>query len=118
MLDRQIGGLFALEDSAGVSADQAKGSCEARPIADQAAGTGELAPRIYRWNCMARCQRHELLTPAREERIGTDDERTGLLLNEGRESGVDLAGAAGLEDSEPHPLGARRLLRGCNVGLG
>jgi hypothetical protein len=32
---------------------------------------------------VARCQRHELLTPAREERIGTDDERTGLLLDEG-----------------------------------
>src|SRR5262249_19115260 len=50
LLDRQIGRLGALEDLSRVSANQAKGSCEARSIADQATGTGELAPRIYRRN--------------------------------------------------------------------
>src|SRR5205823_1790868 len=74
-LNRQIGGLGALEDLSRVSTDQAKGSCEARSIADQAAGSGELAPRIYRRNCMARCQRHEPLAPAAQERIRGDDER-------------------------------------------
>src|SRR5262245_35233999 len=56
-LDRQICRLGAVEDLSGVAADQAKGSCEARSIADQAARSGELAPRIYRRNGMARCQR-------------------------------------------------------------
>src|SRR5258706_7335299 len=44
LLDRQIGRLGAFEDLSRVSTDQAKGSCEARSIADQAAGSGELAP--------------------------------------------------------------------------
>jgi hypothetical protein len=34
LLDRQIGGFGTLEDLSGVNADQAKGSCEARSIAD------------------------------------------------------------------------------------
>src|SRR5262252_8889613 len=85
LLDRQIAGLGTFEYPSSVNADQAKGSCEARSIADQAAGSGELAPCIYRRNGMARCQRHKLLAPAAEERIRADDER----WNEGRENGVD-----------------------------
>jgi hypothetical protein len=45
---------------------------------------------------MACRQRHQLLALAEEERIGADDERAGMQLDEGRESGVDLAFAAGL----------------------
>src|SRR4051794_26296909 len=45
LLDRKVGWLGTLEDISGVNADQAKGSCEARSIADQAAGSGELTPR-------------------------------------------------------------------------
>src|SRR5215471_3333643 len=118
LLDRQIGRLGSLEDLSGVNADQAKGGCEARSVADQAAGSSELAPRIYRRNCMARCQSHELLAPAAEERIRADDERAGVRWNEGRENGVDLAFAAGLEDSELHPLYARRFLHVSDEALG
>ena len=46
LLDRQIGGLGAFEDLSRVSADQAKGGGEACSIADQAARSGEFAPRI------------------------------------------------------------------------
>ena len=53
LLDREIGWLGTLEDLAGVNADQAKGSCEAWSIADQAAGSGEFAPRTDRRNGMA-----------------------------------------------------------------
>ena len=51
---------------------------------------------------MACRQRHELLAPAVEKRIGADDERAGMQLDEGREGGVDLAFGAGLQDGEPH----------------
>src|SRR6266436_10168371 len=44
LLDWQIGGLGALENPAGVDASLARISGEARSIADQAAGRGELAP--------------------------------------------------------------------------
>src|SRR5258707_5160925 len=91
LLDRQIGGLGALEDLSHVSTDQAKGRSEAWSIADQAAGRGEFTPRIDRRNGTARCQRHELLAPAGQERIRADDERASMQLDQGGEGGVDLA---------------------------
>src|SRR5215831_18318493 len=78
LLDRQIGGLGALEDLSHVMADQAKGRNEAWPIADQAAGSGEFTPRIARRNGTPRCQRNDLLAPAGQERIRADDERAGM----------------------------------------
>src|SRR5712664_394815 len=64
LLDRQIGGLGALEDLSSVSADQANGSSEAGSIAEQAAGSRVFTRLIDRRDGMARCQRHELLAPA------------------------------------------------------
>src|SRR5204863_6753369 len=78
----------------------------------------ELAPRIYRRNYMAQCQRHELLAPAAEEWIRADDERVGMQLDEGRESGIDLTLGAGLQDVELHPLHARRFRRVSHIALG
>ena len=60
---------------------------------------------------MARCQRHELLALADEERVGADDERAGMRLDRASESGVDLAFGAGLQDKELHALRACRFLR-------
>ena len=65
-----------------------------------------------------RCQRHELLAPAVEERIAGDDERAGMQLDEGGEGGVDLAFGAGLQDMELHPLRARRFLHVSHHALG
>src|SRR6266576_5447552 len=42
------------------------------------------------------------IAPAVEERFAADEERAGLQLGEGGESGVDLAFAAGLHDTELH----------------
>ena len=41
-----------------------------------------------------------------KERIGADDKRGGIQLDEGCEGGVDLAFVAGLQDMELHPLRA------------
>jgi hypothetical protein len=46
LLDREVGGLLALEDLAGVDADLAIGAGEAWTVADQTAGRDVLAPRI------------------------------------------------------------------------
>src|ERR1700730_2140810 len=51
--------LGAVEDLSGVNAALAIYADEARPIADQPAGRGELAPFIDRGNLIARRQRHE-----------------------------------------------------------
>src|SRR3954447_17537468 len=50
LLDRHVRRISTFEDLSGVDAHQAKGSREARSIADEAAGSGELAPRINRRN--------------------------------------------------------------------
>src|SRR5215469_17289315 len=109
--------MGALEDLSGVSADQAIHSREASSIADQAADRDELAPLIDRRNGMTRCQRHELVAPAEEERVGAD-ERGGMQLDKGCEGGVDLAFGAGLQDIELQPLLARRLLHVLYHALG
>jgi len=58
---------------------------------------------------MPRCQLHELLEPRVEEWIAPDEERASLQSH--KESRVDFAVAAGRQNEELHPLGARCLLR-------
>jgi len=60
LLDRQIGGLLALENPSGVNASLAKGRSDAGPIADQAAGSGKFRQCIDRRKGMARRQPDEL----------------------------------------------------------
>ena len=78
LLHRHVRRIGTLEDLSGGNAHQAKGSREARSLAEEAAGRGELAPRIDRRNGMARGQRHDLLALVGEERIRADDERVGV----------------------------------------
>src|SRR5208282_2284510 len=91
LLDRQIGGFGSFEDFSGVNAELPPQAGSTRSAADQAAGCDELAPLVYGRNGAARCQRHELLAPAGEERVAADEERTGRNLVECRESGGDVA---------------------------
>ena len=67
---------------------------------------------------MARCQRNELFAPGEEDRVGTDDKRAGVQLDDGSESGVDLAFSASPQDMELHPLRARRFLHFAHDALG
>jgi len=60
---------------------------------------------------MARRQPDELLAPAGEEWLATDNEPVGMQLEEGRKSGVDFVFGAGLENRELHPLRACHVLR-------
>jgi hypothetical protein len=53
---------------------------------------------------MARCQRHDLLASAEEERICADKERVCMQLAEGGESSIDFALSAGLQDKELYPF--------------
>ena len=73
----KIGRLLPRENPSGVNACLAMEGQGARSLAGQAAGSGRFAPRIDRRNGMTRCQRHELVAAAAEERIGADDERSG-----------------------------------------
>src|SRR5215831_3654518 len=115
LLDRQIGGLDAVEDPSRVNADPAiYASQTTRSITDQPAGQGVLAQLIDRRNGIARCSLHELVAPAIEEWLGGDEERAGTQFDQGGESGVDLAFGAGSQDMELQPLRAHRFLHVSN----
>ncbi len=62
-------------------------------------------------------QRDELLASAGEERIGADEQRAGMKLDQGRKSGFDLTLSAGLKDMELDSLRASRLLHISNHPL-
>jgi len=66
---------------------------------------------------MVRGQRDDLLASAIEGRVGGDDERAGLHIDEGRKGVVDLAFGARLQHVELHPLRPRRLLHLSNRAL-
>src|SRR5205823_14047195 len=66
---------------------------------------------------MACGQRHELFALVEKEQVTPNEERAGLRSVERRESGVDFAFAAGLEDLELHPLHPRRFLDVFDVAL-
>ena len=111
LLDRQVGGLLALENAAGVDANLAIRLCNAGSVAHQTAGRGVFAPIEDRRYRVARRQCDQLIAPAVEERIGGDKERASALLRKDREGRVDATFAAGLHDMNFFPDGARRCLQ-------
>ena len=64
LLDRQVGGLLALEDAAGVDADQTVRIRKTAAVAHQAAGRGKLAILVDRGHRVAERQCGELFAPA------------------------------------------------------
>jgi hypothetical protein len=65
---------------------------------------------INRRNGIACRQRHKLLAPAIEVRIGADEESAGMSLDEEVKGGLKIALGAGFHDIELNPLHARRIL--------
>src|SRR5215831_1037268 len=89
--DREIGRLLSFENAASVNAGLTIRIRNDRAVAHQPAGRSELAPFVYRGNRMARRQHYEFLALGVEEWIGSDNERTGPLLDEGCEGCAELA---------------------------
>ena len=90
-MDRQVGRLGALENPAGVDADLAIGIRQAGPVAHQAAGRGEFAQLVDRWQSHGAPPARRADRAGGEERIGADEKRAGSLLGQGCEGGVDVA---------------------------
>src|SRR5260370_42014450 len=68
-----------------------------------AGGRREVAVEIARRNPVARRERDDLILPARKQRIGIDDECTGLLPGNGRQGRIDLARSTGAQNDDPLP---------------
>ena len=92
-MHRQVGGLLALEDAAGVDAD----SDETRPQCWLRSSSARRLRQYSRaWICrgnpVARRQRGELDSPAGEKRIAADEKGVGPLAHNGGEGRIDFAG--------------------------
>src|ERR1051325_10098744 len=77
LLNRKIGGLLAVENSANVDAGQPVRIRKACSVAHQAAVNSELAGKVDCWQSVAERQRGELFAPADEEWVGDNKERAG-----------------------------------------
>src|SRR5258708_1145836 len=67
LLDRQVGWLFAFENSPRGAADESKGVGNARAVTDQPTDVGKLAQIINCRKRVARCQPDELIAPTQKE---------------------------------------------------
>src|SRR5215469_9701262 len=94
-LNRQVSWTGSLKNPSGVNSALVIPSCDARAITDQTARNGKIAPSCDRWIGMSRCLRGKLLVSTIEKRIGHDDERIAMGLDEGIKSSIDLLVAAG-----------------------
>jgi hypothetical protein len=71
-LHRQIGGLGAPQYLSGIDTDLTKGVTNARSVVHKAAHRREFAPRVDRWDLMARRQRDDLMTMAAPQGVDAD----------------------------------------------
>ena len=81
LLDRQVGGFLALEDTADVPASEAIGIYDAAAIANQAAGCHELVILINHRQRIADRQCSQLFEAVIKECIRAYDERTGTRIS-------------------------------------
>jgi hypothetical protein len=121
----KVGGFLAFKDPTGIGALEAIGLHQIGSIAHKSANFDELAPFIDCGKSIARCERHDLLASAVEERIGTNEQRSRPSRRHAGERGVNLALVAGMKDDDFLPNAAASafgLLRighgGRKVGIG
>jgi Transposase DDE domain group 1 len=74
---RQIGGLRALEDAAGIYADLMKHVRKVGSVTHQPFGFHKFAVRVSRWNPIASRQAGKLVAAVGEECVGTDEQGIG-----------------------------------------
>src|SRR6266496_6287802 len=89
LLDRKVGRLLALEDSAGVDADLTMNFRKIASVTHEAASRSELTKREDCRNRAAKRCYGELFAPASEECIGADHQPARSLLQQGRENDVE-----------------------------
>jgi hypothetical protein len=117
-LYRHVGGLFALENAAGVDTCLPPSIKKVRSIAYQPAGLGKLAERIERWHSMAGRQRDDLSGASKKKTVAAHQERASPLLNNIRKGRLDLAWPTCVHEQQAHPKSMRCNLHLSRFGLG
>src|SRR6516165_10228820 len=96
--DRQVGGLLALENPAGVNAGLAICVAKVRSVAHQAADLGSLAPGIDRRHPVVSRQRSELYATVVGQRAGSYQKRINRLLRKARKGRINVTAGGGLDE--------------------
>src|SRR5262245_41434038 len=78
---------------------------QARSVTNEPARHYELTKRVHGRNRMACCECNELLDPAVEKSIVTDEQRPGSCLDQAHEGGVDFAVGARFQYLDLYPDG-------------
>ena len=93
--DRQVGGLGAFENAAGINADLTISIGEARTVTHQAAILREVRKRVDASYPVAYGQGRNLVASVDEEPIGTDHDNIDVLLVDGYKCRVEFTRPAG-----------------------
>ena len=109
-LDWKITRFLAIENSGDVIARSACGVGDARRVAYQAAGCGELTKRIHRRNGVEASQRHQLFAGSVEERGVCKEKCPDSLPYQGPECCIDLLLVAGIQEDDLQAKSVCRLL--------
>src|ERR1035437_3041340 len=110
LLDRQVAGLFALENPAGINAHNTICVNNTGSVTYQAAGCGELRILIDRRYRMANSERRQSIGLARKECIVADQNCASPLLNQCCKGHGDIFFSASSQYKELYSLsGGRRL---------
>jgi hypothetical protein len=116
--DRQVGGLGALEDVAGIDARLTKTVGDVGSVTYQPTCCDVITLRIGRRNPVVRRQGGQLHAAAGEESVASDEEGIGTLAREGGKGRIDLADRRGVEDMDLQPEGTGNFLHASQCSLG
>ena len=98
LLDRQVGGLFALQNAAGIRRPPDGARPEDWPITHQTSGRGELTKLKDCRDFMAQCQGGELFGVTSEQRVIANHQRTGTQLAQGSKCLFEVVGRTCVQD--------------------
>ena len=116
--DRQVRGLCALEDAAGIDAELTPRARNVGSVAHQPADFDILAPRVCRGDRVACRKLDQLDTPAGKVGATCAEEGVGPLAHNGREGRIDLVAGVGVEHLDLQPDSARSRFHIFQCGLG
>ena len=91
MHDRQVGGLFTLENATRIKSNLSVLLDQTGPVTDKPTRHDELTIRVHGRNRMACRECSELLHPGVEKNIRTDEQRLSSCLDQAREGGIEFA---------------------------
>src|SRR5262249_37950989 len=109
LLDGQLRGFLAFENTSGIDTELTVGLGTARPIAHQTTGPGKVTSRVHRGRPITGRKGDDFIGPSDEKRGGGNQKRAGLPDRRSK-GGVEVVVSANIENKELHAKRMRRFL--------